>query len=352
MMKFKNIGPAIFSILCLTGAVSAQDTHFSMFSETPSSINPALAGVTYETRVVANYKTQWSSVASKYETMAVSFDKTIKHKKLKGNYFAISANIYKDVAGDAKMGMLNPNLGIAYLQKISKKMKLSGGLQSGFFYRTLDASNLHWDGNYNGYTYDPTRPSGEPNPPRSGFSAFDLGGGVNLNYVQSDKYIGTRTSARFDAGLSAYHYSLGKNSFLNTDEKLKTRVCAYFNGDFTIPNSINAIMPSVLYMRQGPSSEIVAGALFKFILGDPSTYTSIKKSRSLAIGGYYRFRDAIIPTLMFQYNTYAFGFAYDINVSALTPASKRNGGLEVMLRYNIFSGYGVNLGRTDTKPSY
>lgn len=351
-MKAKYIIPSFLTLLSVTGVLKAQDVHFSMYAETPSAINPALAGVTYETRVAANYKSQWASVASKYETMAISFDQTIKHKKLKDNYFAFSANIFKDVAGDAKMGLLNPNLGIAYLQKVSKKMKISGGIQSGFFYRTLDASNLRWDGNYNGYNYDPTRPSGEPNPPRSGFSAFDIGGGVNLNYVQSDKYISAKTAARFDAGLSAYHYSIGKSSFLNTDEKLKTRICAYFNGDFSIPNTKNALMPTFLYMRQGPSSEFVAGAMFKFILGDASTYTALKKARSLAIGGYYRYNDAIIPSLLFQYNTYAIGLAYDINVSSLTPASRRNGGMEIMLRYNIFSGYGVNLGRTDTKPSY
>lgn len=352
-MKLRNIiSQIVCCLVILTTSVKAQDYHFSMFSEAPSAINPALAGVSYETRVVANYKTQWSSVANKYETMAVSFDQTIKHKKLKGNYFAVAANIYKDVAGDAKMGTLNPNLGIAYLQKISKKMKLSGGVQSGFFYRTIDASNLRWDGNYNGYNYDPTRSSGEPNPPRSGFSSFDIGGGMNLNFIQSDKYISAKNAAKFDAGFSAYHYSLGKNSFLNTNEKLKTRICAYFNGDFNIPGTINNIMPSILFMRQGPSTEIVAGAMFKFVIGDQSTYTSLKKSKAFSIGGYYRYADAIIPTFMFQYNTYAIGVAYDINVSALTPASKRKGGLEVMLRYNIFGGYGVNMGRTDTKPSY
>lgn len=92
--------------------------------------------------------------------------------------------------------------------------------------------------------------------------------------------------------------------------------------------------------------------MFKFILGDPSTYTLNKKPRALSIGGYYRYQDAIVPALLFQYNKYALGVAYDINVSALTPASKRNGGLELVLRYNVFTGYGVHLGRPDAKPSY
>jgi type IX secretion system PorP/SprF family membrane protein len=351
-MRSKNLVRSIVAASFIGGAAMAQDIHFSMYSETPSAINPALAGVTYNTRVVANYKNQWSSVGSKYETFGLSFDQTIRHKKLKNNYFAVAANIFKDMAGDAKLSTLNPNIGISYLQKISKKLKFSGGVQTGFFFKTIDATNLRYDKQYNGYSYEPSLPTGEPNPPKGGFSAFDLGGGVNLNFVQSDKFISAKNAAKFDVGLSAYHYRLGKNSFLNSDEKLQTRMCAYFSGDFNIPNSINAIMPSLLYMRQGTSSEWVAGAMFKFILGDPSTYTPLKKPRALSIGGQYRFKDAIIPCMLLQYNKYAIGISYDINVSALTPASKRNGGLEVMLRYNLFPGYGVNLGRMDTKPSY
>ena len=111
-------------------------------------------------------------------------------------------------------------------------------------------------------------------------------------------------------------------------------------------------MPSFLYMRQGPNSEIIVGALIKFIIVDQSTYTGVKKPLAIAIGGHYRYKDAIIPAFLLQVDKYAFGVSYDINVSALTPASRRFGGLEVMLRYNLYPGYGKNLGRSDTRPSY
>ena len=261
-------------------------------------------------------------------------------------------NIFKDEAGDAHLKTLNPNFGLSYLQKVNKKMKLSGGVQTGLRYQTIDVSNLRWDKQFDGYNYNPDLPTGEGTPPRSAITAFDVGGGVNLNYIQSDKFLSAKNAAKFDVGVSAYHFSIARNSFITNSDKLNTKVCTYFNGDFNIPNSINAIMPSFLYSRQGPNSEFVAGALFKFILGDHSTYTQLKKPHALSIGGYYRYEDAIIPTLLYQHNKYALGVSYDINVSALTPASKRNGGIEIMLRYNVFPGYGVNLGRSDTKPSY
>ena len=350
-MKTKQLIVAIISITFLNQSLNAQDVHFSQYSETPSSINPALIGVKYETRATLNYKNQWSSIGNKYETMAFTFEQTIKHKKLKNNYLAVAVNIFKDVAGDAQLKSLNPNLGISFLQKINKNMMLSSGIQSGFFYNTIDVSSLHWGEQWNGYSFDSNLPSGEKTP-RSAVTSFDIGGGLNLNYVQSEGFISSKDAARFDLGISLFHFGLANNAFISSSEKLNTKFCTYFNGEFSIPNSRNAIMPSFLYMRQGPNSEFITGALFKFILGDPSTYTANKKPFSISIGGYYRFKDAIVPSVLFQLDKYAFGVSYDINISALTPATNRLGGIELMLKYNILSGYGINLGRTDAQPSY
>jgi type IX secretion system PorP/SprF family membrane protein len=337
-------------VLCQFG--KAQDIHFSQYAETPSIINPALAGVTYNTRVIANYRTQWSSVGTQYQTVGLSFDQTIKFRKLRNNYFAVAVNVFQDQAGDAKLTTLNPNLGLSYHQKINRQMKLSAGFQSGLFYRTIDVSKLKWGEQYNGVSYDASLPTGEPNIPRGSITSFDVGGGINLNYVRSDKFLSAKNAIRFDAGLSAYHFNVGKSSFINPDENLNTRVCAYFNGDFNIPGTRNAIMPSVLYMYQNPSQEFILGAMFKFIIGDPSTYTANKKPFALSVGGYYRYNDAIIPSLLVQMDKYALGISYDINISSLTPATNRNGGFEVMLRYNLYPGYGINMGRSDAKPSY
>lgn len=342
----------------------AQDIHFSQYSETPSSINPALVGVSFDTRATFNFKNQYTldGLGSQYQTFGLSFEQTIKHKKFKDNYFAVSANIYKDGSGrmgdaadillQSRISTINSNLGITYLQKINNTMKISGGLQSGVFYRQIDLTGLKWGEQYNGNAYDASLNSGEVNRPRSEITSFDIGGGINLNYLQSDKFLSAKNAAKFDVGISAYHFKLGQSSFISSTEKLDTKVCAYFNGDFNIPNSRNAIMPSFLYMRQGANSEFIVGALFKFILSDPSTYTANKKPLALSIGGFYRYNDAILPSVLFQLDKYAIGISYDFNISSLTPATNLRGGLEFMLRYNIFPNYGVNLGRTDAKPSY
>jgi type IX secretion system PorP/SprF family membrane protein len=341
------------SVLLLAVQLRAQDTHYSQYPQFSAAINPALAGVDYDTRVTAGYRTQWGSVAKAYQNYGVVLEQSLKYKKLKGSHLAIMASLFKDVAGDAKLSNINPNLGLCYVQKISKTTKFSGALQGGFMYKTIDVNALKWDRQFDGYAYDPSRPTGEEgNMPRSAMTSYDLGGGINFNYSQSERFISAKDGNKANAGFSFYHAQMPRNSFYQSSEQLYMRYSVYANAEISIPRTKNAIMPSFIVTRQGPSTEILLGAMFKWVLADQSVHTSLRKPAALAIGGQYRYKDAIVPTVLYQYNKYAIGISYDINVSALTPASKRMGGLEIMLRYNTSPGYGKNLGRGDSRASY
>lgn len=329
----------------------AQDMHFSMFSEMPVTLNPALSGVTFKQRSIVNYKNQWSSVGDKYETYGFSYEQTISHKRLKDNYFSAFANIYKDAAGNAKLNTLNPNLGLAYIQKLNRNMKLSAGLQGGMYYRSIDYDKLTWGEQFNGFSYDPNLASGEQNLRNTSLTTYDIGSGINFNFVDNDNF-SKSSKVRFDIGVSAYHFGLAKNSFIVMDEKLQTKYCAYLNGEINIPKSKNALVPTFVYVKQGPQSLYLIGTLFKMQLGDFSTYTGMKKTSSVSVGTYYRYNDAIIPSVVYQFDNYMLGICYDVNVSGLTPATNRNGGIEFMLRYNVLPGYGTNQGRSDTRSSY
>jgi type IX secretion system PorP/SprF family membrane protein len=339
--------------LVLTCGLQAQDRHFSQYNEMSCVLNPALAGVVYDTRVIGSYRTQWGKVSAAYQDYGIAFEQAIKNRKLmKGLYFAVSASLFRDIAGDSKLSTLNPNLGFTGIVKLNKQMKFSVGGQGGFIYKTIDITNLKWDRQFNGYEFEAERPSGEGNVPRSSIYSYDAGLGVNFNYSQSEKFISSRDGNKANVGLAYYHFGLVNNSFFSSDEQLYDRVIFHAGGDINIPRSKNAIMPNLVIAKQGRNSEVLMGALFKFILSDQSIRTNIRKPSAFSIGAQYRYRDAIIPTVLWQYDKYAIGISYDINVSALTPASKRNGGLEVMLRYNTSPGYGKSLGKTMTKASY
>jgi hypothetical protein len=66
------------SIILLPFITKAQDIHFSQFNETPVLINPAMSCTAFDTRIIANYKNQWASVTSPYQTYGISIERAIK----------------------------------------------------------------------------------------------------------------------------------------------------------------------------------------------------------------------------------------------------------------------------------
>lgn len=350
----RNLSKSLLVMSCLAASVSrGQDIHFSQYAETPVNVNPALIGVMYDTRAIANFRSQWGSVGKSYDTYGLTFEQAIGNKKVtKRSYWAVGVNLFRDQAGDAKMSNLSPNLGLSYITYLSdRQFKISGGIQGGLNYRTVNVDNLTWDSQFNGYKYDANRPSGEKTP-RSAITAMDLGGGINLNYAESKRFLNSKDGHKFDIGVAAYHFQLPRNSFFNSTERLYGRYVGYMNGEIAIKALRLFLVPSIIHMRQGPSKETTVGFLFKYSLVDPTTFTNERKATTLSVGSYYRFKDAIVPTVAASYDKWSLGIAYDLNVSQLTPASNLRGGLEIMLRYNVTPGYGRAVDRTDTKASY
>ncbi|MDP4866630.1 MAG: type IX secretion system membrane protein PorP/SprF, partial [Crocinitomicaceae bacterium] len=61
---------------------------------------------------------------------------------------------------------------------------------------------------------------------------------------------------------------------------------------------------------------------------------------ALYIGLFGRVKDALVGKLMFEYDQFSAGFAYDINISSLTEVSRSKGGFELFLRFNMGDGGG------------
>jgi type IX secretion system PorP/SprF family membrane protein len=333
--------------------IKAQDIHFSLYNDIPTTLNPAICGLYFDNRVIGAYRNQWSSVsggANAYQTYGISYDGGMG-KKLRDRRIGYGFNMFRDISGDAKLAQLLPSISASYIHVLDKKWRGSMGLNFGLVYRTLDPNRLKWGAQYSNYQYNSQLPSGETRP-ASGVLSTDIGTGVHISYAQSEKYISAKDGNRFDAGFSAYHFRMPKSAFIISDERLLNRFVFYANGEVNIRNTKIILVPSMVYMMQGPNREFLTGMMFKFILNEQSIFTSVKKPSSFSFGGSYRFKDAIIPSVLYMWDKYAIGMAYDINLSQLTPASNLRGGFEVMLRYNVMAGYGKNLGRPDVKPSY
>jgi type IX secretion system PorP/SprF family membrane protein len=346
----------LFSVVVLVtlvaGNLFAQDPHFSQYNEAPIYINPALSGVSYDSRVNMNYKSQWKSVTVPYTSYGATAEFAVGRKKLnKKSYFTTGLMAYNDIAGTSNFTSLHLGGLLGVVIKSGKSSKISGGLMAAFDQRNINGSKLTWDSQYNGYKYDANLPGEQI--PQTHFIYADFGAGFNWHYAKSERYISAADGHRFDIGFSAYHVNLPYYSFYgNTGENQYMRFVQHANFVIAMPQINASIIPSYIIIKQGPSMEINAGVMMRYILSDASVHSGTIKPMAFSIGGYYRSLDAFIPQVLFEYDKYALGFSYDINLSTLTPTSKTKGGMEICLRYNYNSSYGNNIGNTTSpKPT-
>jgi hypothetical protein len=86
-------------------------------------------------------------------------------------------------------------------------------------------------------------------------------------------------------------------------------------------------------LLQGPAKEINMGLLARVMLRAASKYTGIYKESAISLGAYYRIGDAIIPSLLLEFGSFAIGMGYDVNISRLKAATQARGGMEISIRY-------------------
>lgn len=340
-MKNKLIkGAMAFIAVVSIENVSAQDIHFSQMPYSPLNLNPALAGANFDMQAIANYKSQWQSVAVPYKTVGASYDMRLNRKKAKKGFFAAGLNVFNDQAGDVKMTTTNVSLTGAYHLLIDENSTIGGALYGGFGQRGINPAAGKWASQYDGLQYNGALPSGE-NFNSQNFGHIDAGMGVLYTYKKSERYMTGNDQMQINAGLAAYHLNQPKYSFVDApSEKLYMRVSAFANAIIGIGNTRLSAMPGIYYNRQGTSQEILMGSYVKYMTSEASKFTNLKDASAVSAGVFYRNRDAVIVKGMFEWQNYALGIAYDLNTSSLAEVSKRKGGFEIFLRFVNPSPFG------------
>ena len=335
---------AVISLL-QTKQAFAQDPHYSQYNEISSYINPALCGVAYDVRAMINYRSQWGSVSTPYKTYGASAEFAVKHVKTRKAYMTTGLIVYQDVAGTGNMSQLHIGGILGVVVNTGAHSKLSFAATGSFDQRRITGSNFQWENQYNGYQYDASI-QGEAVPTNQ-INYSDFGAGVNFHFAKSEKFISSSDGHRFDMGFSAYHLNTPLISFYNSaNESQYMKYINYMSFTIALPRVKANIIPSYILMFQGPSIELNAGIMFRYIISESAARSNLTKSMAFSAGAYYRSTDAIIPQVLFEYSKYAIGVSYDFNTSQLTPYSKLQGGLEVMIRYNWNPGYGNSIGNT------
>lgn len=326
----------VLVVLFVFGGVGlkAQDIHFSQFYQSPLNLNPALTGVmNCNTRLVANYRNQWAAVlqANAYNTYSVSYDQKIAVGR--SDYFGIGGSLWGDTAGELDFGTTQGRISFSYAKRLGGYRKKANylvfGADAALSQRRIDVTDQRWPTQITAQGFDPTLP-GETLVDQD-FLYGDLAAGL-LWFSVIDE------NNSWYVGLAQHHLNQPNVTFFNTEVRLFSRLTFHAGGQFELKDRIS-LLPGIIYLSQGPHTELNLGSSLRFALGASRVQSQFWqvglwwRSGTQVEGGIHN--DAVIFSTRFDADNYGIGFSYDYNVSELRQGGTANGAFEFSINYLI-----------------
>jgi type IX secretion system PorP/SprF family membrane protein len=323
----------ILSIACSPFGLLAQDLHFSQVDQIPLLVNPAQTGSESQIRSGINYRNQWKSVASPFQTMAAGFDARLqKSKRRSDGFFALGLQVYNDQTGDLSIRTSQVSLSGAYHLSLGRNSTIGLGIYAGLGQRSIDGNNGRWGNQYNGLAYDPSILNGEPQPTAQ-FSFKDAGAGTLYRYRKNNAGSQSWVVHSATAGLGFFHVNRPFYSYLaNENERLWMRYTIFGSAEISMKNTKTALVPLFFYQQQKSAHECVYGASYRYYLKGSLSGKSASNN-FLSFGLYNRFKDAMIGKVGFQMNQYQLNISYDFTISSLSDLAKTQGAFELSFCY-------------------
>ena len=323
----------------LAAQLQAQDLHFSQFMNNPLLTNPANTGFNpdFDYRIGASYRSQWTSIPVPYKTMSVWGDVQLRGN-IENGWIGLGGVVLRDQAGTGGLTSTKAYGSIAYHQELGVSSLLSAGFNVGFASKTVNFSKFTWENQWNGKFFDAGYTSGESFA-NSGITYLDLQAGLNYAYFPNEKTF-------INAGVSMMHLNRGKESFfadsLGGGNRIQPRYTAFVNASYKL-NDQWILNPNVYYSNQARAYELVGGLMAQYNLsGDGEA--------QLLGGVYYRYNDAAVAMVGFEWKSLRLTFTYDATVSNLAQYNNGMGGMEFSLIK--FGEYGMRTPRQSLCPSF
>jgi len=324
----------IIGIMGITVSAYSQDFSLSQPFEAPILLNPANTGLTFPVRTNLNYRQQWRSISKPFTTVIASADAKLLSQGKTGSSLGLGVIIANDQAGTSKLSTLNASLAIMGKVLLNDMNSLSAGIVGGVMQRKI-GDNLTWTDQFDGYQYNPNAGSAEVFDSQKRL-APDVGAGIQWSYGRGAATLSSNDAIGAQLGFAAYHVNMPNTGFQEDADKRYIRMILHGSFSYGIKNTPIQLNPCGLVQMQGPSRMYFAGMYFKYRLQESSKYTGNLSSRSLNLGTFYRVGDAFIASLQLEWDMFAIGISYDLNLSSLTKASNGRGGTEISLRYLPF----------------
>ncbi len=300
---------------------TAQDAMLSQYWAMPSLVNPANTGLTEtDYRAVTGYRNQWASVSSPFTTAQAAFDTRFANRS--GNALGVGGFVRNDRIETASFNTFEASGQAAYHLNLVKDKILSFGLSAGWRQRSINFDDLAWDSQYNGVAYDPTIDSGEA---FAGDAKGSLDAAFGFNFRN-------RGRSNFDVGYGVWHYFQNQGFLIDGNDRAIIRQNVIFSWYDTY-NNIDVIY-DFIGARQGGAMMFMGGARAFYRMGNDSRYTNATTSNAITAGVHYRWADAAIVSVGYQYQrSLTISAAYDLTVSRLSQTNRMRGAWELMLTW-------------------
>ena len=312
-------------VLVLGSNVIAQDIHFSQFPDMSTLRNPALTGIfSGEYKYGVDYRTQWSSVGTPYNTVAICGETRILVDRNVGDYLSFGLDMTYDKSGsiDFVSTEIYPAIAFNKAMEDDHNTYLSVGMTGGYFARSVDMSKMTFTSQYVNRAFDPNNPSFE-NTPFNSLHNYDMGTGVSLNSSFDMEGI-----SNYYIGAALYHLNHPTEIFYGPQVLVKLPLKWEFNTGFHVNmGSQFGITIHANYSLMDPYTEFIFGGLLSWHnspIAAPSNFT-------FSLGGFVRLNDAFIPMVKLDFQNVSVGVSYDVTNSQLATAVPGAGATEITL---------------------
>ena len=295
----------------------AQDFVLSQPFTAAQYLSPASVGNgVYGQRIQSNFRTESIGGSNYARNLVVGWDRKYNRNAAEqANYLGIGGQI---ISEQLLNGLINTNyitLNTAYHLFLDgdEYSNVAIGLGVTYAQSTLDRSKLRF-----GDMFDPSgNLSGNPSAEifLSNPSRLSANTGLLFTRHSNDTYLQLSANGFFfakpDMTNSPYNEAPGMRStlFMNLEKYFNENYTYLIHGAFSSRNKIKSY---------------VAGASISL----PIKY-EFDHDRRLYIGCFYRFKDAIIPSINIMMDDYIFGISYDIYSNGLAAAGLRSNSFEL-----------------------
>ncbi|MDX2002754.1 MAG: PorP/SprF family type IX secretion system membrane protein [Chitinophagales bacterium] len=315
-------------LLVIAGNVKAQDVHFSQFYASPLTLNPALTGkVNGNYRIAGIYRSQWGGMLEgrkpTYGTPGISFDLPIFVGKRKVDAVGLGASFVNDFTNGGRYNVVKAMLSASYIKSLGKSSKhqLSIGVQGGI--QQSKTGSFRFEDQFIGGIYNEGNTSVDAGYNNQSAIVPDFQAGLFYNGAVSQR-------VTIYGGFSLFHlFTPSYNITQSASGNLPRRYVGHAGLEWDLTKNRKwTLYPGVIYMNQATADELNFGTNIGYHFKvDPEG-----RNTSIFLGAWYRYQDAVIPMVGFEFKGFRAGFSYDATTSDLTNGNSQ-GAYELSLIY-------------------